>query len=341
VHQPAPGPTTTASVQPRPAGAIASEGCGCGGGSGDACGCGTTARSSFVYALGTIGIDFGHETRRDTFRQLMPAVVHRGEGPDGTDLFVEANPFDVFQLTDYLESNPHESTKLIWTLNLDLTPIYAIEADPYYPESVYVVLREALRNQALPADETDYVARVSIPGVLTGRTVQLYSGQTVPCVRAERRGMYRWNETQLIDAVLAALRGGPDAPDFDEATIRMTIRSFLDRVYFECRNLGRSPSDRALNFAVTNAYQFGSGIAGGLLTGRLNVVGAEEIIYTLDTIEVIKSPYCRIDSDCWDVRIKWFNPENDRTAKSVYQFTIDVNDVLPATLSPAHQFLTT
>jgi Subtilase family/PatG C-terminal/PatG Domain len=338
--QPATGLAATVLAPPVRSAAGASGGCGCGGEPGGVCQCGT-ARAQYVYALGTIGFDFGTETRRDTFRQLMPSVVREGEGPDGSDVFVEANPFDVFQLTDYLDNNRHESTKLIWTLNLDLTPIYAIEAEPYYPEYVYDLLRTALRNEALSVEEPDYVARVSIPGVLTGRTVQLFSGQVVPVVVAQRRGMHSWNETRLLDSVITALRGGPDAPDFDEPTVRMTVRSFLDKVYFECRNLGQSPADRALNFAVTNAYQFGSGIANGLLTGRMNVVGAEEIIYTLDTIDVVKSPYCRIDSDCWDVRVKWFNPENDRSAKSVYQFTVDVNDVLPATLAPAHQFLTT
>jgi subtilisin family serine protease len=343
IVQPPVLPPTGTEVVPAPPSRPAvtpSEGCGCGGGPGDACTC-AKPRGGFVYALGTIGFDFGTETRRDTFRQLMPSVVRRGEGPDGVDVFVDANPFDVFQLTDYLDANRHESTKLIWTLNLDLTPIYAIEAEPYYPEFVYDLLRQALRNQSLPPDDDDFVARVSLPGVLTGRTVQLFSGQVVPVVVAQRRGMYIWNESQLVNTVITALRGGEDAPDFDEPTIRTTLRSFLDKVYFECRNLGQSPSDRALNFAVTNAYQFGSGIANGLLTGRLNVAGAEEDIYTLDTIEVVKSPYCRIDSDCWDVRVRWFNPENDRKAKSVYQFTIDVNDVLPASLAPAHQFLTT
>jgi PatG C-terminal len=48
-----------------------------------------------------------------------------------------------------------------------------------------------------------------------------------------------------------------------------------------------------------------------------------------------------MDSDCWDVRIVFFNPENDRRAKSVYQFTIDVSDELPVSLAPAHQYLTT
>jgi hypothetical protein len=38
-----------------------------------------SAASKLVYALGTIGYDFGNEARRDTFKQLMPAVNMDGQ----------------------------------------------------------------------------------------------------------------------------------------------------------------------------------------------------------------------------------------------------------------------
>jgi cyanobactin maturation PatA/PatG family protease len=293
---------------------------------------------SYVYAIGNVSFDLGPtEAHRDTFRQLMPDV-ERQDGPDGAPIFVAPNPYDVFQLSDYLNSRPSESTKLIWTLNLDLTPIYAIEAELAYPEDVYAPLRDALRFGALPVDDDRYVARVSIPGVLTNRTVQLFSGQKLPVVKAQPRGLYMWKEPALVKGAVDAVRRS--VTDLDEEYVSRLIRIFLDKVYFECRNLGQSPSDRALNYAATNAYQFASGIANGLLSGNL-VPGAERELYTLDSIDVSKSPYCRMDSDCWDVRIVFFNPENDRRAKSVYQFTIDVSDELPVSLAPAHQYLTT
>jgi hypothetical protein len=52
----------------------------------------------------------------------------------------------------------------------------------------------------------------------------------------------------------------------------------------------------------------------------------------LDDIFVDKSPFCRLDSDCWDVRLRFFDPENSRRARRVFRFTIDVRDVLPVTL---------
>jgi len=73
-----------------------------------------------VYPLGTLGYDFGSEARRDSFKQLMPAYEI-----DTTT--VPANPYDARPMADYLEQNPSEAKSLIWTLNLELTPVYAIE----------------------------------------------------------------------------------------------------------------------------------------------------------------------------------------------------------------------
>jgi cyanobactin maturation PatA/PatG family protease len=327
-------------------GVSSSEGCNCQNSSADAATAAATAATaavtavavatpSLVYALGTVGFDFGTEARRDTFRQNMPSVV-RDE--DGTDVQVTANPYDVFQLTDYLNSRPSESTKLIWTLNLDLTPIYALEAELAYPEEVYATLRDALRRGGLPGDNANHVSRVSIPGVMANRTVRLFSGQLVPLVVVQPRGLFEWNEPSLVDAVVDAVM--PRADNIDRNRVSKLVRIFLDKVYFECRNLGLAPGDRALNFAATNAFQFASGILNGFLSGEL-VPGGENSIYTLDTIDVVRSPYCRLGSDCYDVTVRWFDPENERRAKSVFMFTIDVSDVQPATIAPAHQYLTT
>ncbi len=161
-------------------------------------------KKSYIFAIGAIGFDFGTEARRDSFRQLMPR--HQiGGGNGDTPVTVPPNPYDVRQLVEYLDDHKSESTKLIWTLNLDLTPIYAIEAELAYAEDVYEVLRSALRNQALPADNPNYVSRVSIPGALTSRTRRLFSGQVLPVVIAQPRGLYTWNETQLVDAIVTGV----------------------------------------------------------------------------------------------------------------------------------------
>ena len=60
--------------------------------------------------------------------------------------------------------------------------------------------------------------------------------------------------------------------------------------------------------------------------------------YQLDSITVEKSPFCRPDSDCWDVKLKFFDPENSRRAKTIFRFTIDVSDLTPVSLGTIKQW---
>jgi cyanobactin maturation PatA/PatG family protease len=320
----APATSTQPSVGSRaPSGAVVPAG---------NCGCGGNGKKSYIFAIGAIGFDFGTEAGRDAFRQLMDRVSLGGQPP----VTVAPNPYDIPQLVSYLDSHRPDSTKLIWTLNLDATPIYALEAEQAYAEDVYEVLRSALRNQALPTGDDNYVSRVSVPGVLTNKTRRLFSGQIVPVVIAQSRGLATWSETALVNQLVQNML--ETQPDINEDFLRLTIRNFLDKIYYQLRNLGQTSPDRALNYSATNAFTFANGAAlqQALLSGQ-NLPGGTGI-YTLDTIAVSKSPYCRMDSDCWDVQVTFFDPTNDRAARSVYQFTIDVSAEMPVSLAPTHQF---
>jgi cyanobactin maturation PatA/PatG family protease len=269
--------------------------------------------NTLVYALGTLGYDFGTEARRDSFKQLMPGV-----GVDNT--LVPANPYDARQMVDYLADNLSEAKSLIWTLNLELTPIYAIEPVGSFGRDVYAVLQELLAGQILPEDNAEYVERVSIPGILTGRTVKLFSGQIVPVIEPQNtRGMYGWKINTLINAALNTVSA--QVAEANEGNVRRTLGSFLSRIYYDFRNLGTTSQDRALNFATTNAFQAATTFSQAVAEGM-----------ELDTITIEKSPFCRVDSDCWDVKLKFFDPENNRRAKKVFRFTIDVSDIIPVTL---------
>ena len=335
-------PSYPSAASRAPSGGVVPAGdCGCEGDGKGGCSCEGDAKASYVYAIGTVGVDFGGRrgsARVDTFRQLMPRYPI-GEGE--SQVTVPPNPYDVNQLAAYLDANKSESTKLIWTLNLDLTPIYAIEAELAYADEVYSVLRDALKNQALPPSDENYVSRVSIPGCLTGKTTRLFSGQVVPVVTAQHRGLYTWNEGALVTLVVDQVLPGDSTEGYREYVSR-TVRGFLDKVYYQFRNLGQTSADRALNFAATNAFLAAEGIADGLLSARLAAPGTPpEELYSLDIISVSKSPYCRVDSDCQDVQIRFFNPQNVLQARNVYQFTIDVSDEMPVSLAPRRQFLMT
>ena len=271
------------------------------------------AGKNLVYSLGVLGYDFGSEARRDSFKQLMPGVSVEGT-------LIPANPYDARQMVDYLGENLPEAKALIWTLNLELTPIYAIEPVGGFSRDVYEVLQSLLDGQIQAETDPNFVQRVSIPGVLTGRSVKLFSGQVVPVVEINNtRGLYGWKVNTLVTAAIASVQ--EQSNDAEEDAIRRTLSSFLNRIYYDLRNLGTTSQDRALNFASTNAFQAASTFA--------QAVGAG---YELDSINVEKSPFCRLDSDCWDVKLKFFDPENSRRAKKIYRFTIDVSDTIPVTL---------
>ena len=279
------------------------------------------AEVNLVYALGTLGYDFGSEARRDSFKQLMPGVAI-----DGTA--IPANPYDARQMVDYLGDNLSEAKSLIWTLNLELTPVYAIEPGGAFARDVYGILQELLSGQIQAEDSENYVERVSIPGILSGRSVKLFSGQVVPVIEVPNiRGMYGWKVNTLVQAAIQTVQA--QASEAQEESIRRTLGSFLSRIYYDLRNLGTTSQDRALNFASTNAFQAASTFAEAVATGM-----------ELDSITVEKSPFCRLDSDCWDVKLKFFDPENSRRAKKLFRFTIDVSDIIPVTLGEVRSWST-
>lgn len=279
------------------AGIIPSD-CGCGGGA-TACTCGTNKATQLVYALGKVSYDFGTEARRDSFAQAMPG---------------SANPHDPVQLAAYIVENPFEAESLIWTLNLDATPIYAIVPAGPYAAVAYERLRQALQGQLGQGVEL-----VSIPGVISG-SVTLLSGQVVPVIVPAVRGMFSWATQPLIASVLgAAPAAGADRTIYDKRVAG--LGNFLNRVYYDLRNLGVAAEERALNFAASNAFQV-SQVMESAAHGDLE----------LDTVSVRKSPVCRPDSDCYDIEIRFFDPRDTRVADKVYRFTVDVSDIMPVTI---------
>ena len=267
-----------------------------------------------VYALGSLSYDFGTEARRDSFKQLMPPVEIDGN-------VVPPNPYDARQMVAYLGTHAYEARAVIWTLNIELTPIYALEPTGAFGANLYELLIEMLAGEVLAENDPDHIQRISIPGRLTGRTVRLFSGQYVPVLQLENpRGAYGWKTNALVDLAADAVSTNPGA-SADAATVASNLRSFLDRVYYYLRNPGVLSSDRALNFAATNAFQAATVFAEALGSGM-----------QLESLDTEPSPFARADADAWDVKLKFFDPENTRRARRVYRFTVDVSDVMPVTL---------
>lgn len=133
--------------------------------------------------------------------------------------------------------------------------------------------------------------------------------------------MYSWSTRALVAAVL-----GETPKQKEQLALQQQkaeeIRNFLERVYYELRNLGLTSQERAINFAATNAFQVEHVYRNAIQTG-----------FKLDSIDVERSPVCNPESDCWDVKLTFFNPgKRLEQARTVYRFTVDVSDTVPVTI---------
>jgi len=254
---------------------------------------------SLVFALGAVGFDFGSVARRDAFARAMGAGA--GAGPGDAD--------DERAVLDHLVAHPLDAATVLWTLSLDRSPLYAIMPVGPYAAAIYEQLVRLTRGQR------GEVERVSLPGQLTDARVELESGEVVPVVAIDSlRGLHGLDATAIADAAAAHVSPSP-------AGLREALRELLTRIYVDLANAGCTSAQRALNFAITNAYQLADSVAAAL---------ARDMV--LDTVDTERSAICRQDSDCWDVRLRFFDPENSRRARKVFRFTIDVSDILPVTL---------
>lgn len=259
-----------------------------------------------VYALGKIGYDFVSQSRRDSIKQKMDDL---------------ANPENPNDLLVYLDEHPYEASAIQWTLNLEGTPIYAIEPRGSFARDAYELLRQFLREQI-----EEGVERVSIPGKVS-ELVRIRSGLSVPVIDPEIRGMYSWTTKALVETVCGSTPEDEAAQE-EYSARQQGVANFLERVYYEIRNLGRSPEERALNFAATNSFEI----------EKIYEQAIQEEM-ELDAIEVERSPVFAATADCWDVKLIFFFPERQiQTVRKLFRFTIDVADIVPATVGPVRSW---
>ncbi len=303
----------------------------------------TAANSQLVYVIGTLGYDFITDARRDYFVQqfhdmsqadefakfapdlgltsdtiylpedhrAMAAYMCKGPGPRYPNRPAGRAPEDVGSVcwVLYQENQPLYALRPLQTLSLAVLSEFAdILYDQSRPETLPVDPRNKLGASTVNPRHSD---RVSIAGRIIG-DITLYNGQTVPTLDVSLRALYNWTTDLLLKDVL----GSDVDPKSEEY---LALKNFLDRIYYEVRNLGQAPSDRAINYLTTNIFQ-----------AREAFTGALKEHLELDSVYAEKSPLCRPKSDCWDVVMRFFDPRNRlQRALEEYRLTVDVNDISP------------
>lgn len=326
------------------------------------CQCGGIRPSQAVgmqlaFPIGRLYYDFGLEARLDYFVQAIASwrdrLTGRGDPEFGTDrprAGDTAAPYNPEIMARYLldmapgeersgssNGNFRDADAITWTLTIDTTPIYAIKPIDVFGLPFYAQLATNLWFQEVshkpPKDvaklaspvETavrsvdDWppkgsIARVSLAGWADGATTRLLNGTVVPRLTTDWRGFYAWNVYDLLG--------------IDPAHWPAGAQGFLQRIYNEFRNVGLSPQDRALNYSAMNAFN----------TKRIFTEIASQG-KRLDTVEVDRSVICRPNSDCWDVTYRFFDPLQVLTqARIVFQYTIDVSDIVPVAVGPLRRW---
>lgn len=329
------GPPVAGSPMAGPPAAVAPSG---------SCGCSGVRPSQApletpVFVVGRLFYDFESEARFDYFVQAIAEwrkqVDPKHYDPSG-DYAAPWNPEIMIKFLLYKQGgtdgrlvNVPDANALIWTLNIDTTPIYAIQPQNAFGFPMYLELLSLLWEQEVAepfsrvsdlkaigsgptqSEKQPPVERVSQAGSVHGE-VRLMNGTVVPQLMPIWRGMYGWNTRDIA---------GDDPPP--------GFREFLERIYNQFRNVGVSPQDRAMNYSAFNAYNTKK-IFGDMATHKM----------FLDTVSVDHSTICRPDSDCWDVTWTFFNPTETLTrARKVFQYTVDVSDVVPVTVGKLRDWM--
>ncbi|HND52810.1 MAG TPA: hypothetical protein PLV92_10455, partial [Pirellulaceae bacterium] len=318
--------------------------------------------STLVYAIGQLDIDFQTEANRDAFRQLgvavpddrqsmydfLTAVSPRSAAALSRIASLGAEPqagafssnaeFEAavrrwrsqvgVQLTSLANPLPHMAYAegLTWVMTQDSTPVYAILAGGAYGAQTLSLLVDFLGDQL--RGDSEYIA---LPGHIVGST-QLLTGYEVPVVVPDLRGLANWRRADLINAALTELGFNP-VTDEQRREVEDEISNLLGRIYHELRNLGILPQDRALNFSATNVFQFATAYARDI---RKELFRLE---WKLDKVAIERSTVCRPGSDCWDIKLIFFEPAKRlESTRRVHRFTVDVSQVIPVTVGPVRSW---
>lgn len=290
------------------------------------CACGDSG--DLVFALGSLWMDYPTQSVLDSFKFYM-----RGIEDDEGNSIEYPNPHNPKQLLAYLngqkgkngtvQAHHYDSARLTWILRQEEVPVYAIRPGNTYAADAYALLRDFLQPFDDKAGEAEAIDLVSIPGHIVGET-KLYSGEVVPVIEPNMRAMYNWRAKDLIEGVFETYKAEKKealSPE-QEGKYKAEVSNFVHRIYHEFRNLGVTSADRAMNHMGTNVFGPGKVIQQMIINE-----------YSLRSMSVQPSAICRPNSDCQDVMLKFFKP-NDRlkTSTWVFRYTVDVSKEIPVSI---------
>lgn len=285
-----------------------------------------------VYALGYIGFQIPSEEVKESLTaevgSLAPEHFLKVLGGRFTESHQDTEG-NTLPDPNLKKNRLYYAEDVLWILYLDDIPAYAIRPEGPFAASVYAVMRDMMIYQIevkkkYRLHHTDLV-RVALAGTIQG-TVMLPDGYVIPVVLPDLRGLQVWTVDELLNTLSDRVSGGRSNTNIE--TDRPAISDFLERIFFALRNTGRTPDERALNFAATNGFLI-SKIFGKAFRERL----------TLLSVEVVHSPFCGPEAECRDVLLVFFNPHKQlQEARTVFRFTVNIKGTVPVLAGPVRSW---
>uniref|UniRef100_UPI0040579164 PatA/PatG family cyanobactin maturation protease n=1 Tax=Candidatus Electronema sp. TaxID=2698783 RepID=UPI0040579164 len=311
------------------------------------CGCGQEKWSDkFVYAIGRLEVDFVNQARQDSL-QFHSQVNNKRHLPITQPInllryLLGWKETAVDGKTIPYDQHMYDAKSIYWTLWQNGTPIYVVQpmgpfAEDAYKELVSFYAAEQLSNAAsrpeiaalnlerITTEERENflqeaVELVAISGVIVGEA-RLSTGEVLPVVVPHMRGAAAWSIKKLCKELAVLFVGLPNE----------VIEQLLVRLYEETRNFGITPEERAVNYAATNVF--------GILDVAKMLPGLSiEQKWELDGVQANRSVVARSGSECYDVEVAFYNPDNLNQARRIAVVTVDVSDVVPVTIGRARHF---
>jgi hypothetical protein len=311
---------------------------------------------AYFYGIGAVDYEFPDELTKDSFTREMRAQVGHGDVDDRV------------KVIDYLDQNPAEARRLLWTFAINDERRYVITPVGAYGSGVYDMLA-ALTLGRVRGD----IAIASLPGIVTDEITIAVDGTPLRRLKVPSlRGVYGWKAEQVATQSLTAVHndamaggvGTKEAPlpatmtattavasdDSDTAVLGLrespvviwprlreevtpqiqgAVIDFLNQIYFRAAQQPDVSRDRAVSFVATNGYQVSAAFLDAMHDG----------LQYLD-FRTEYSPFARVSGQCWDVIVRFNDPTSARRAPREYRMTVDIADVMPVTVGRLRRWST-
>lgn len=311
---------------------------------------------ALFYGIGAVDYEFPDKITKDSFTREMRAQVGHG------------NVDDRVKVIDYLDANPGEARRLLWTFAINDERRYMISPVGTYAAEVFDMLTALTLNRV-----REEVTLASLPGMVTGETVTAMDGTVLQQVKVNSlRGVYGWQPERAAMQSLAAVRSdslaggvghsvtaepaGTSAADNtaiasdDSDTTILGIHESSVVTWPRLRENSTPQIQSALIDFLNQVY---------FRTNQLPDVSRDRAISFIATngyqvaaafldamhdglqysdFRTEYSPFARVSGNCWDVIVRFNDPADSKRAPVEYRMTVDIADVLPVTVGRSRRW---